>query len=165
MGYGGRYWVGDSDVGDIVMLVTLWWWLILDVGGRIIMLATFFVMLVIFSMYYGHHHPESVINISNLSPTDLVSNNRHQHRCNLLSLLRWKLRQEGHEFPKSMKFFLVNFLTCSTWTWTLRLGILPHVCAWPSLKSVAIQLRRKSTFLLISSGRYRSGKIRVNFWY
>ena len=47
-----RNWgLGDSDVGDIVMLVTLWWWLILDVGGRIIMLVTFFVMLVIFSMY------------------------------------------------------------------------------------------------------------------
>ena len=43
--------VDDSDVGDIVMLVTLWWWLIWDVGGGIIMLATFFVMLVIFSMY------------------------------------------------------------------------------------------------------------------
>ena len=43
--------VGDSDVDDIVMLVTLWWWLVWDVGGRIIMLATFFVMLVIFSMY------------------------------------------------------------------------------------------------------------------
>ena len=42
---------GDSDVGDIVKLVTLWWWLIWDVGDRIIMLATFFVMLVIFSMY------------------------------------------------------------------------------------------------------------------
>ena len=42
---------GDSDVGDIVMLVTLWWWLIWDVGDRIIMLVTFFVMLVIFSMY------------------------------------------------------------------------------------------------------------------
>ena len=24
---------GDSNVGDIIMLVTLWWWLILDVGG------------------------------------------------------------------------------------------------------------------------------------
>ena len=47
----GKYFKGDSDVGDIVMLVTLWWWLILDVGGRIIMLATFFVMLAIFSMY------------------------------------------------------------------------------------------------------------------
>ena len=35
----------DSDVGDIVMLVTLWWWLISDVGGRIIMLA-------IFSLYW-----------------------------------------------------------------------------------------------------------------
>ena len=42
---------GDSDVGDIVMLVTLWWWLIWDVGDRIIILVTFFVMLVIFSMY------------------------------------------------------------------------------------------------------------------
>ena len=46
-----RLYSGDSDVGDMVMLVTLWWWLISDVGGRIIMLATFFVMLVIFSMY------------------------------------------------------------------------------------------------------------------
>ena len=43
--------IGDSDVGDIVMLVTLWWWPIWDVGGRIIMLATLFVMLVIFPMY------------------------------------------------------------------------------------------------------------------
>ena len=43
--------LGDSDVGDTVMLVTLWWWLISDIGGRTIMLATFFVMLVIFSMY------------------------------------------------------------------------------------------------------------------
>ena len=41
----------DSDVGDTVMLVTLWWCLISDVGGRIIMLATFFVMLVIFLVY------------------------------------------------------------------------------------------------------------------
>jgi len=30
---------GDSDAGDIVMLVTLWWWPIWDVGGRIITLA------------------------------------------------------------------------------------------------------------------------------
>ena len=43
--------LGDSDVGDFVMLVTLWWWLIWDVGGRIIMLATFFIMSVIFPMY------------------------------------------------------------------------------------------------------------------
>ena len=72
--------IGDSDVGDIVMLVTLWWWLISDVGGRIIMLATFFVMSMIFSMYWiGHQHPKSVTNmmmignISSLSPTHLVS--------------------------------------------------------------------------------------------
>ena len=69
---------GDNDVGDIVMLVTLWWWLIWDDGGRIIMLVTFFVVLVIFSMYQiGHQHPASVTNISNLSPTHLVSNIRH----------------------------------------------------------------------------------------
>ena len=43
--------IGDSDVGDNVMLVTLWWWLIWDVGGWIIMLVTFCVMLVIFWMY------------------------------------------------------------------------------------------------------------------
>ena len=49
------------------------------------MLVTFFVMLVIFPMYQiGHQHPESVTNISNLSPTHLVSNIRHQHRCNRL---------------------------------------------------------------------------------
>jgi len=41
----------DSDVGDIVMLMTLEWWLITGVGGKIIMLATFLVILVIFSMY------------------------------------------------------------------------------------------------------------------
>ena len=30
----------------------------------------------------GHRYPESVTNISNLSPTHLVSNIRHQHLCN-----------------------------------------------------------------------------------
>ena len=75
--------IGDSDVGDIVMLVTsLCWWLISDVGDRIIILLTFFVMLVIFLMYQiGHQYPESVTNISNLSQINLVSNIRHQHRC------------------------------------------------------------------------------------
>ena len=43
--------IGDSNISDIVMLMTLWWWLISDVGGRIIMLATFFVMFGICSMY------------------------------------------------------------------------------------------------------------------
>jgi hypothetical protein len=43
--------LGDSDVGDIVMLVTLLWWLIWYVGGRIVMLASFFGMLVFFSTY------------------------------------------------------------------------------------------------------------------
>ena len=65
--------------------VTLWWWLIWDVGVRIIMLVTFFVMLV--------QCIKSVTNILNLSPTHLVSNIRHQHRCNhiipLWSFSRW----------------------------------------------------------------------------
>ena len=47
------------------------------------MLVTFFVMLMIISIYQiGHQHPELVTNISNLSPTHLVCNIRHQHRCN-----------------------------------------------------------------------------------
>ena len=43
----------------------------------------FFAMLVIFAMYLiGHQHSETVTNISKLSPTQLVWNIRHQHRCN-----------------------------------------------------------------------------------
>ena len=65
-----------------VMLVTsLCWWLY-D-GDWFQMLVAIFVMLVIFPMYQiGHQHSESVTNISNLSSTHLVSNIRHQHRCN-----------------------------------------------------------------------------------
>jgi len=55
---------GDIDVGDIVMLVTLWWWLIWDVGGRIIMLATFF-------RYVG-----DFLNVLNWSSTSGIG---HQH--------------------------------------------------------------------------------------
>jgi len=61
------------------MLVTLWWWQIWNVGGRIIMLVIFTIYLI------GHKHPESVTNISNLSPTNLVSNISHQHPCNPLT--------------------------------------------------------------------------------
>ena len=50
---------GDSDVGDVIMLVTLWWWLIWDVGGRIIMFATFF-------RYVG-----DFLNVLNRSPISL----------------------------------------------------------------------------------------------
>ena len=60
--------LGDSDVGDIFMLVT-------------------------FPMYYiGHQHPESVTNISNLSPTHLVINIRHRHKCNPTSYM-WHFLQ------------------------------------------------------------------------
>ena len=53
------------------------------------MLATFFVMLMISSLYLIHHqHPESVTNISNLSPTHLVCNIRHQYRFNRLCMVK-----------------------------------------------------------------------------
>ena len=39
----------------------------------------------------GRQHPESVTNISNLSLTHLVSNIRHQHRCNL-----WIIGYDSH---------------------------------------------------------------------
>ena len=58
--------LADRNVGDIVMLATLWWWLISNVGDRIITLANFFVMLVIFRK------------VLNRSPT---SQTCHQHGC------------------------------------------------------------------------------------
>ena len=54
---------GDSDVGDIVMLVTLWWWPTWDVVGRIIV-GDFF-------RYVG-----DFFNVFNRSPT---SQNCHHH--------------------------------------------------------------------------------------
>ena len=56
--------LGDSDVGDIVMLMTLWWWV--TIGDR-------FEMLVIFLMYeIGHQHLRLITNSFGLehpSPT------------------------------------------------------------------------------------------------
>ena len=57
------WWLYDGDW--LEMLVTNSWWQNNYVGDLI-----------------GHQHPESVIKISNLSLTHLVSNIRHQHRCN-----------------------------------------------------------------------------------
>ena len=45
------WWVGDSDDGDNVMLVTLLGWPIWYVGDRIIMLVTFFRYVGGFPMY------------------------------------------------------------------------------------------------------------------
>ena len=62
--------IGDSNISDIVMLMTLWWWLISDVGGRIIMLATFFVIFRICSMYLiGHQHILSPTSVNNIDVT------------------------------------------------------------------------------------------------
>ena len=53
-----------SDVGDNVMLVTLWWWPFQDIGGRIIILVTLFMR------WIRHQHLISVTNIPR-SPTSL----------------------------------------------------------------------------------------------
>ena len=68
---------GDSDVGDIVMMVgdfmmvTDWrcWWQNHYVGDFFRYVGDFFQCI------------KSVINILNLSPTHFVSNIRRQHRC------------------------------------------------------------------------------------
>ena len=70
-------WDGDSDVGDIVMLVTLWWWLIWDVGGKIIIMTTFFVMLMNFAMYLIGQQPIG----SPKSVTNIDVTRCHQHHC------------------------------------------------------------------------------------
>ena len=54
---------GDSDVVDIVKLVTLWWWLISDVGARIIKLATCSLC------WWFSQCTKSVTNILTRSPT------------------------------------------------------------------------------------------------
>ena len=74
-------WDGDSDVGDIVMLVTLWWWLIWDVGGKIIKMTTFFVMLMNFAMYLIGQQPIG----SPKSVTNIDVTRCHQHRCHPMS--------------------------------------------------------------------------------
>ena len=80
-GFGSKFL--DHEIQKVTMiLVTLWWKLISDVGGTIIMLATYFVMLVIFSMH------ELIINISNLSPTHLVSNINVTVATKALSLMQ-----------------------------------------------------------------------------
>ena len=54
--------MGDSDVGENFMLMA-------DNGARIIILMTFSML--------------KIVNISNLSPTDTVSNIHHQHLCDI----------------------------------------------------------------------------------
>ena len=76
---------GDSDVGDFMMVTDFrcWWqnhYYVVDffryVGDFLNVLYRSPISCI------GHQHPESVTNISNLSPTHLVSNIRYQHRCN-----------------------------------------------------------------------------------
>ena len=58
--------MGDSDIGDIVMLVTLWWWLIWEsLCWRLFSLCWWFFLCI-----------KSITNIPNRSPT---SQNCHQH--------------------------------------------------------------------------------------
>ena len=88
----------DSDVGDIVILVTLWWRLISDVGGWIIMLATFYG---VFSQCI-----KSVTTILNRSSTSQIC---HQHRYNHLSCTEpWEFGSNNlHIFWESpLKFWM-----------------------------------------------------------
>ena len=52
-------------------------------GDRFKMLVTESLCWRLFSWcwWFSHQHPESATNISNLSPTHLVTNICHQHRC------------------------------------------------------------------------------------
>ena len=81
------------------MLVTLRWWRIWDVGGRIIILATFF----------RHQHSESVTNISNLSPTHLVSNIHVTHFDPKLRP-RWILTSVNFELLNSLQSRTYEFI-------------------------------------------------------
>ena len=94
-GYVWPKWPGDSDVDDIVMLLTLWWWLIWA-DGQIIMFSIFSLCWgfsqcykSILTIYWiDHQHPESVTNISILSSTQFVSNIQDHHRCSRTDCIR-----------------------------------------------------------------------------
>jgi len=67
---------GNSDVGDFMMVTDFrcWW--------QNHYVVKFFRYVGDFLNVLNRQHPESVTNISNLSPTHFVSNIRHQHRYN-----------------------------------------------------------------------------------
>ena len=72
---------GDSDVSDLMMVTDLrFWWQNHYVGDLFLMLLTFTMLKI------GRQHLKSVTIIWNLSPTESVSNFRHQHRCSLISI-------------------------------------------------------------------------------
>ena len=74
-------------VDDFMMVTNLRCWWQNHYAG------VFFGMLVIFPMYQiRHQHPDWVTNISNLSPTHLVTDIRHQYRCNQYGLPVWSSR-------------------------------------------------------------------------
>jgi len=107
--------LGDSDVGDIVMLVTLWWWPIWDVGGRIIMLTTFFrwwffqfiksVTIDSPTSWIGHQHLKFVTNI------------RHHHQCHRKFVLAAQLKFQA-KVPINLK--MVARLRKITWLWVIN---------------------------------------------
>ena len=87
---------GDSDVGDIVMLVTLWLWLIWDVCARIIMLAA---NLALFS-YVSYFR-----NVLNRSPTSQIC---HQHIRSPTSVTNINVTSERGE--NEVKYHLVKVI-------------------------------------------------------
>ena len=94
----------NSDLVDIVMLVTLWSRLIWDVGGRIIMLTTFFVM-------WFSHFIKSVTNIQIRSRT---SQTCHQHIWSQTSVTNIDVTH----FHAYLVFIFCNF--CSAWNLSTR---------------------------------------------
>ena len=66
---------GDSDVGDIVMLVTLWWWLISDAGVFFLYVGDFLNVLNRSpKSWMGHQHLKLVTNpfgLQHPSPTSM----------------------------------------------------------------------------------------------
>ena len=74
----------------------LCWWPIFDVGAKLLMLVTWVVT-----------------NIQNLSPTHLVTNIRHQHRCNLQIVFcdfHWRLAFS------IIKWHVMGRFDCDIWT-------------------------------------------------
>jgi len=67
----------------------------------------------------GHQHPESVTNVSNLS-THLVSNIRHQHRCNLIFHENPRTVHENEKWSQARCFYQKLSLELTFKFWILK---------------------------------------------
>ena len=92
--------LGDSQVGDNVMLVILWWWPIWDVGDTIIMLA-------IFSLYWCFQRIKLVTNILNGSST---SQTCKQHILSPTSVTSIDVTSILDYFPSKFSLIYLQYL-------------------------------------------------------